>query len=517
MALTELGPSWTDGAQVEERKLQEYFHRKNHSLLLKGAAQTLKHTLDPLPTTSAPDGLVHLGDTLMLRSSCTGGLLQADVQDPVEVNDNSRREAVGMALSCGQMLAPCARNVLTVSRVSDDDGFPDDGCLRYGQVIRLGASMALSERQMYLFAVDGAARAQALGEREDSVVCLYPRAVAGAQWRVERAQAGEDDGRVRLGAPVRLESVVTSHALASDEKLRMTSYGNECRVFGSALQPGVPVGVAEVARVAWSFVDSQWAEEVVAAARKVDRGGHIRGFDGDPAAPEAAKYLAGLYIPKGWGSDPGDLLQNSGKRADHDLAILEGEQGSAGRKVLSRILPFIRNAGMHVARRLRWMCVQADVHGAGVLPLRSFSGVLSWSAIRLRDDELASLLEILRPEQDSELIDYRRFFALMAPPLGEVRGAVVRDAYAKLRSKAPGNLVEVAHLQRLWDPKCHPDVQSGAMSASDARDEFMRQWDIADADGLVSYEEFLDYYQDVSMAVDSNELFVEIVRRAWGL
>lgn len=111
------------------RPLQEYFHRKNHSLLLKGAAQTLKHTLDPLPTTSAPDGLVHLGDTLMLRSSCTGGLLQADVQDPVEVNDNSRREAVGMALSCGQMLAPCARNVLTVSRVSDDDGFPDDGCL----------------------------------------------------------------------------------------------------------------------------------------------------------------------------------------------------------------------------------------------------------------------------------------------------------------------------------------------------------------------------------------------------
>lgn len=69
-------------------------------------------------------------------------------------------------------------------------------------------------------------------------MCLYPRAVAGAQWRVERAQAGEDDGRVRLGAPVRLESVVTSHALASDEKLRMTSYGNECRVFGSALQPG---------------------------------------------------------------------------------------------------------------------------------------------------------------------------------------------------------------------------------------------------------------------------------------
>jgi len=518
MALAELGPSWTDGVQVEERKLQEYYHRKNHGLLLRGAAQTLKHTLDPIPTTNATDGLVHLGDTLMLRHAGTGGLLQADVQDEVEVNDNSRRESVGMALSSGQLLVPCARNVFTVSRVSDDDGFGSDGCLHYGQVVRLGASPTLSERPMYLFATDGT-QGEAL-EDGDSLMCLYPRAVAGAQWRVARAQApakGEaDDDLVRLGAPIRLESVATSHALACDEKLRMTSYGNECRVFGQALPPGGPSGVEEVSRYAWSFVDSQWAEEVVAATRKVERGGFDVDED-DAANPHAAKYLAGLYIPKGWGSDPGELLQSNDKRGAHELALLEGEAGAPARKTLSRILPLIRRAGMHVPRRLRWMCVQADVSGAGVLPLRTFSGVLSWSGVRLRDDELMSLLEILAPKPDSELIDYRRFFALMAPPLGQVRGGVVRDAYAKLRANAPGQLVEVMHLQRAWDPQSHPEVHSGRMSVDEAREEFMRQWDVSHADALVSYEEFLDYYQDVSMAVECNEVFVELVRRGWGL
>lgn len=515
MALTNFGPSWTEGVQVEERRLQEYLHKKQHGLLLRGAAQTMQHTLEPMPTTNSTDGCVHLGDSLMLRSCHTGGLLQADVGEKVEVQDTSRAAATGFPLSTGILLAACARNVLVVSRVSDDDGFENDGCLHYGQTIRLGAGPQLHERPLYLYACAGGAKAEPL-EEDQTLMCLYARATAGTHWRVVRAAApaGAADDVVRLGTGIRLENVATGHALGADQVLRMTTYGNEGRVFGTAPRAE---GDPDVATTTWSFVDSQWAEEVIMAARKAMESREVGENDVEDGGHNAKKYLEGLYIPRGWKNDPGELLTNAEKRADHDLKLLEGEEGAPARKVLARIFPMIRGRGMHIPRRLRRMCVQADTHGEGTLPIRTFAGLLSFVGVRLQEEELQPIFGLLKAPSDRQEVDYRRFFALMSPPMAELRGTVVRDAYAKLRAQANANLVEVPDLQRQWKPQCHPDVQNGVISESEAREDFLRQWDIASADGLVTYEEFLDYYQDVSLAVESHEIFVEIVRRAWGL
>jgi len=413
--------------------------------------------------------------------------------------------------------------VFIVSRVSDDDGFPSDGILHYGQPIRLGAGPQLHERPLYLFSNDKWVQGQSLAN-DETMMCLYPRATAGAHWRIVRLQApgatDKGDDVVRLGAPILLECITTSLALGSDSTLRMTHYGNECRVYGTAEKLDWNMDIAQVAKTAWSFVDSQWADEVIAAAQKAvgGSGATIDWQLEDGTFRDAKVYLAGLEIPKGWGNvDPGALLKDPQKRAEHTLTLLDLEPGSEARKLLTRIFPMIRNAGMHKARRLRRMCVQADTEGQGALPIRSFAGVLSWLGVRVKEEELRTLLDLLAKEGDEESVDYRRFFALMAPPMSEIRGSVVRDAYAKLRDGAAGKLVEVPDLQRHWRPKCHPDVQKGLMTESEAMDEFLRQWDVASADGLVSWEEFLDYYQDVSMAVESNEVFVEIVRRGWGL
>jgi len=98
-----------------------------------------------------------------------------------------------------------------------------------------------------------------------------------------------------------------------------------------------------------------------------------------------------------------------------------------------------------------------------------------------------------------------------------VRLAAVQDAYARLRSLAPAGVVEVSHIQRYWNPQCLPEVQRGEADAQEARQDFLRQWNVAAADGSISFEEFLDYYKDVSMVVERDQDFVEVVRRGWDL
>jgi len=345
----------------------------------------------------------------------------------------------------------------------------------------------------YLYGSKDGIEGHGLSE-DETLMCLYPRASAGTHWRVLRVHPteerknksppGEDFSNVvALSTHIILQSVGTNHNLSSDQALRMTTYGNEWRVFGTSTT--LPANAVSL----WSFVDTQWAEEVVAEARR---------------------------NPKGQ-EDPGELLQNPVYRAEHELRVLESEGGAAVYKVLERIYPIIRGAGMHVVRRLRCMCVNADTDGRGTLPLHTFRGILSWIAIRLNDDEMDQLIALFELGPGSRIIDYRRFFTLMAPSMPNLRKDVVRDAYSKLQSMARGGLVQVEDIQRNWNPKCHPEVQKGVITESEARQDFILQWDVTSADGLVSYEEFLEYYSDVSTAVESNEHFVELVRCGWRL
>mmetsp|Transcript_105798 Transcript_105798/g.183929 ORF Transcript_105798/g.183929 Transcript_105798/m.183929 type:complete len:514 (-) Transcript_105798:53-1594(-) len=504
-------PRWVDGARVDERRLQEYFHQKEHTLLLAGAAQSMKYTLESLPTSHADDGFLHFGDSLMLLSHNTDGLLQADIADQVPVTDSTRKDRTGASLSTGRMIASCPRNVLTISRVHDNDEFGTSLYVHFGQVIRLGASAVLSDDPLYLYASQKGAEDLAEGEH---LTCLFSRASAGSHWRIVPGDARQHDGKtpVKIGELVFLENVNTGHHLRSERTVRMNNYGNEWRVWAAAPDPpAVDVKVWEKDRndrgstAGWAFVDMQWAEGVVEDARcKVDE--VIRSM------PE------GSILP----NDPAELLLNPVALANHELGKIEMEVSDY--TVLLRVFPMLRGSGMHTVRKLRRMCEGADISRKGTLPARTFEGILSWVAVRLQEGEFEKLVNMFDPDVNNkddphrvDTINYEAFFRVMEPNMPDLRVEVVKDAYAKLESKANGGIVEVSDLQRNWNPHCHPEVQKGAITEVEAQEDFLRMWDITSADAYVTWEEFLDYYRDVSVAVEANDVFCEIVRCAWDM
>ena len=67
----------------------------------------------------------------------------------------------------------------------------------------------------------------------------------------------------------------------------------------------------------------------------------------------------------------------------------------------------------------------------------------------------------------------------------------------------------------VYDFNWHPEVRAGKKTVKEAAQEFMGQWDRKDKDGLITPEEFEDYYTDVSAGIDDDDYFELMMRNAW--
>jgi hypothetical protein len=66
-----------------------------------------------------------------------------------------------------------------------------------------------------------------------------------------------------------------------------------------------------------------------------------------------------------------------------------------------------------------------------------------------------------------------------------------------------------------YDFTWHPEVRAGKKTVKEAAKDFMQQWDRKDKDGLITPEEFEDYYKDVSAGIDDDSYFELMMRNAW--
>ena len=60
-------------------------------------------------------------------------------------------------------------------------------------------------------------------------------------------------------------------------------------------------------------------------------------------------------------------------------------------------------------------------------------------------------------------------------------------------------------------------VVKGTMTPDQALTQFLTQWDTKKADGVVEWEEFLEYYDSVSCSIDDDDYFELMMRNAWHL
>lgn len=99
--------------------------------------------------------------------------------------------------------------------------------------------------------------------------------------------------------------------------------------------------------------------------------------------------------------------------------------------------------------------------------------------------------------------------------LNEVRETIVRMAFQKLDKNGSGEIT-IDDLKGVYDCTKHPAVKNGSKTEDDVLGEFLSKFEVKPIkDGIVSWDEFLMYYKQLSADIPHDDYFVLLIRRAW--
>lgn len=114
-------------------------------------------------------------------------------------------------------------------------------------------------------------------------------------------------------------------------------------------------------------------------------------------------------------------------------------------------------------------------------------------------------------------ISYDEFIQALRPPMSKSRVNLIRKAYNKLDKNNDG-VITVDDLHGVYNASHHKKYRSGEYTEDDVFLEFLATFETPnDADGVVEWDEFLNYYSGVSACIDSDVYFDLMMRQAWKL
>jgi len=113
-------------------------------------------------------------------------------------------------------------------------------------------------------------------------------------------------------------------------------------------------------------------------------------------------------------------------------------------------------------------------------------------------------------------ITYEEFLRGLREPLNERRQAMVKKAF-QLMDKDSSGKINVRDIERIYDVTQNKDFQEGKKSREEVLEEFLNSFEgvKGNRDGVITWEEWLDYYTDLSMSMPRDDYFVAMMESVW--
>ncbi|MGH0122574.1 UNVERIFIED_CONTAM: hypothetical protein FKN15_033665, partial [Acipenser sinensis] len=157
-----------------------------------------------------------------------------------------------------------------------------------------------------------------------------------------------------------------------------------------------------------------------------------------------------------------------------------------------------------------------DTSGDGVLQKTELRQALKEFHLDLPDKDFESLWLILDQNCDGQ-VDYGEFKWAVIGEMSEYRKAFVRKAYMKLDPNKTGNIA-VIDIKKFYCAKRHPKVLSGEATEEQLRAAFVETMqEFCRDSSAVSYTEFEDYYEGLSIGIIEDEDFANVLKNSWGI
>ena len=163
-----------------------------------------------------------------------------------------------------------------------------------------------------------------------------------------------------------------------------------------------------------------------------------------------------------------------------------------------------------------------DENNSQTIDFNDFKQVCNMYNFGLDDNQLKIIFSNFDPENTGE-IDYDEFIRTIRGEMNEFRQNLVQKVFDKLDTKKSGEIT-FKELNNKYNVKNHPDVISGKISEEEALKEFADTFQETynylcgtETNNIITIEEFLEYYENVSMTIDEDEYFEYLLNNTWDL
>lgn len=115
-------------------------------------------------------------------------------------------------------------------------------------------------------------------------------------------------------------------------------------------------------------------------------------------------------------------------------------------------------------------------------------------------------------------ISYEEFLRGLRDELSERKKLMVEKAFNILDKDGSGEIT-VKDVINIYDVSQNKEFQEGKKSREEVIAEFLDSFDGAKGnnDGIITKEEFLDYYSDLAISCPTEEYFVRMMEQTWGI
>ena len=187
--------------------------------------------------------------------------------------------------------------------------------------------------------------------------------------------------------------------------------------------------------------------------------------------------------------------------------------------VLVKFINEIRNLGSTCLISLLRQFKLNDENNTKELEIYEFIKALHEFETELNDDEINSVFNYFDKEKTG-VINYVNFINAIRGPMSPKRVAVVKEAFKKIDIDKSGQ-IEIAEIKLQYNAKNDKDVKSGKKTEEDVYTEFVETFQmnhdnrVGPRNKRVTFDEFLDYYNFVSMGIEDDSYFITKVQNEW--
>ncbi|XP_075006196.1 calcyphosin-2 isoform X2 [Calonectris borealis] len=211
-----------------------------------------------------------------------------------------------------------------------------------------------------------------------------------------------------------------------------------------------------------------------------------------------------------------DFLKASSMEFKQEHSKQVVDDSKVFKKIQGILKETLSKRGVRVITGLGKYFRHIDKNRNGFLSQADFKEALKVFHLEIPEGDFESLWLIL-DDSKSDKVDYGEFTHAVFGEMNEYRKAFVRKAYMKLDFNKTGS-VSMVDIRKCYCAKKHPLVLAGKATEEEIKSSFLETLgESCSNPNEVSYSEFEDYYEGLSIGIMDDDDFVNILRNPWGI